>query len=239
MEDDEASAPDQPKIETEPYKFKQKDEGMGKKLDKTFSGVIANKKTIAIIAGILILIVVGGTLTGSVIKTTSDLKKCQNGLTDSYAQAAELNSNITRLQTEVYDLSGNISAIGEAKNACETDYNSCLQDYGTAKDENKVLEANVSDLSQAASTAQGQLDSCNGDLDTAKTNLEKTTNQKEQMEEKYAKYKCCVFYQEGYKYYSSTGDEISCCYNGTNGYRCGFGPSETDTPEDQIKILNC
>ena len=63
MGDDESSESEKAAPESAPYKFKQKAEGVGKKLDRSFSNVSANRKTIAIIAGILILVIVGGTLT--------------------------------------------------------------------------------------------------------------------------------------------------------------------------------
>jgi hypothetical protein len=246
MGDDESSENEKPVSETAPYKFKQKDEGVGKKLDRSFSNVSANKKTIAIIAGIFILVVVGGTLTGNVIKTTSDLNKCQTSLTTSYIQSAELSNNVSLLEGTVSDLSDNLSSTIIDMDKCEENYTSCVQVQAAIKNEKLSLAADLADLNQKISKAQNDLSSCNGDLNDAKSSLDqklseldKISNDMDQIEKKYATYKCCAFYQEGYKFYSVAGSELVCCYQGANGYFCGFGPSEQQAEEGQIKSLSC
>jgi DNA repair exonuclease SbcCD ATPase subunit len=240
MGDDDASNSDKNTEEVAPYRFKQKDEGVGKKLDNTFSNVSANRKTIAIIIGILILVIVGGTFTGNVIKTTSELNKCQASLEESYAQAAELSNNISALEGNIFNLNGNLSAVRDEKQQCEDDYSVCSNDATSLKNENQVLSADLSDTSQNLKTAQEDLSSCSSELEGKDAEIDQANSDKEQIEEKYASLVCCpVFYPQGYKYYISTGGEVMCCYKAETNYKCGFGPNEQETDEGQIKNLAC
>jgi methyl-accepting chemotaxis protein len=239
MGDDESSDSAKTTPESAPYKFKQKDEGVGKKLDRSFSNVSANRKTLAIIAGILILVIVGGTLTGNVIKTSSELSKCQKSLTDSYAQSAELSGNISLLEIDISVLSSNLSSAIVDKDMCIENYTSCTQDNTGLLNEKQSLSADISDLSQKVDSLKNEFDSCSGDLTDAQGSLEKISNNMEELEKKYATYKCCAFYKEGYKFYSVSGKELVCCYMGADSYLCGFGPSEASTPEEEIKTLTC
>jgi len=247
MGDDDDSESKKNTSEVVPYKFKQKDEGVGRKLDNTFSNVSANKKTIAIIIGLLILVIVGGTFTGNIIKTTSELKKCQSSLEGSYVQAAQLSNNISALEGNIFDLNGNLSAVRQEKQQCEDDYGVCAQDTSSLKNEKQVLSADLSDTSQKLKTVQQDLSACNTGLDDLNNQineieqkLDDANSDKEEVEQKYATSMCCpVFYQQGYKYYIATGGEVLCCYKGEGNYICGFGPNEQETSEGQIKELTC
>lgn len=246
MADEDNSDQRKKEQEITPYRFRQKEEGLGQRAGR-FAGVISsNKKTLAIALGVIILIIVGGTLTGNMIKKSSELKKCQGSLEESYTHAAELSGNITSLESAMETMSANLNKAEEQNAQCTEEYSSCTEEKGKVSKERQVVSLELADKTDSLKKTQKDLNSCTGDLekavedrDTAVQEKETVLTDKEQVEKKYAKYKCCAFYEEGYKYYTAEEGEIKCCYKDGDSYNCGFGPAEKETPAESINSLGC
>ncbi|MBN2094786.1 MAG: hypothetical protein JW727_01960 [Candidatus Aenigmarchaeota archaeon] len=246
MGTEDSTEPKNPQQEVVPYRFRQKDEDLGKRTEKFSSVLSANKKMIAMAIGIIILVIVGGTLTGNMIKKNNELRSCQKSLTDSYSRASELSGNITSLEFVVSSLSGNLSYTEDCLSTCEVDYESCIDENEEIQTQKKAVSLDLSDTSQKLKEAQKELSNMNKELDNALEELETAEDErdealtkKELLEGKYARYKCCAFYEEGYRFYTLEEGEVRCCYQEEEVFTCGFGQSEKTTSEAEVMNLNC
>jgi DNA repair exonuclease SbcCD ATPase subunit len=212
---------------------------MKEKLNRLMQSLSENKKVPAIAMGLILLLIVGGTFTGNYMKTNSELDTCQGELSDCYVKSAELSGKVNLLEDARLSLQANV-------NSCETQKNALGQELTVCQQQRASQGMEIIDLKDNVSQLFTNLNFCNKDLGEAQTELavlkgteERLQKALEKAESNLANYRCCDFYDEGYRYYIMEDDRVRCCYKSGSLYTCGFGPSAEEYDEDDIKKLSC
>lgn len=199
-----------------------------------------DKRTPAMMLGFIMLIIIGGTLTGHYLKSNSTLEECQESLSEAYVQSAELSNKVNSLEDAKSSLT---SSLGN----CESQKSACSEDLSKCNSELTGLTSDVSRLNQNLTQTTSKLTSCQKDIYTYKDEADEyyalysdILDDLEDVEDNYAALRCCEFYDDGYEYYTMDDNKPQCCYEDDDGdYICGIGPNADETDEDDIRDLNC
>ncbi|MGC9310966.1 MAG: hypothetical protein ACP5E4_04575 [Candidatus Aenigmatarchaeota archaeon] len=224
-----------------PYRHKFSKGEIKAKLGQLKERLEPNKKIIAIAIGLMLIVIVGGTITGNFLTKSGQLDECQSSLSEAYVNSAEMSKKLSSLELDKNLIETNLGTTTSQLEKCLNDYNTCYAEKNT-------LNQQIIDLRDNLSTKYSELKFCTKDLDSANSEVLRLNSTYQKLEERledlqggYASYKCCQFYEDGYKYYIIVnGKDVRCCYNGDEGYMCGFGPSEEEVDDDErLYKLKC